>query len=452
MILRRYYINIVVRVILLVLTSLAFTWSWQHLDHLFTFLLLGLLLIFQLVFLINYLNRVNRELSNILHLLSSGDVSDHLHDLSEKGQSRGFRTLLNSILASMEKVKIEREMHYQYLKNVLEFVDVGLIAFTPDGKVSMSNRCLKNMLGISQIRNIRRLNQVHPDFENNLRQINPSRPKLMVIRVRNSTYHLVLHASVFLSGQEEIRLVSVQNIRTELDEKELDSWQKLIRVLTHEIMNSVSPILSVATTVSRIFKHNIHEEASVALSDSQIQDTVRGLELIRNRSEGLLEFIKQYRKINLLPKPEFTSVRLLEMLNATLHLLNEDLKKASVETSLSVVPDKLEISMDRYMMEQVMINLINNSIHAMDGKKQGRICIHAFQDSDFGCTIQVIDNGTGIPEDIREHIFTPFFTTRENGSGIGLSLSKQIIHLHSGTIQFQSVPGTETIFSIHLPA
>lgn len=448
MILKKYYTQIIIRILLLALTALAFTWSWTNLNNLFTFLITGSLFLIQILLLIHYLNKINRDLNRFFHAVKDSDSTESFSSVKTGKDYSKLNCLFDEINENLQHVKIEKENQYFYLKYIVEHVDVGLIAFENSGRIDLANRAVKKLLKLPELRHIEKMNSIHPEFENKLRKLNSGQQKLMVLPVNDDTLHLLIRATEFKLLEKRIKLVSFQNIRTELDEKELESWQKLIRVLTHEIMNSVSPIASLATTLSRIFKYNGHIKTLNELKENNVKDTVTGLEIIQKRTKGLLEFIKQYRKVNLLPKPDISLIKVSELLNDTKRLFEDEFGKHGIQVFAQVIPESLTLRADKKLIEQTLINLINNSLWALEGKMNGQILLKGFINTDSRKIIQVIDNGIGIPENIKDHIFTPFFTTREKGSGIGLGLSKQIMHLHKGNILFKSITNQETTFSL----
>jgi len=360
----------------------------------------------------------------------------------------GLQKILSEILRSIEQVKIEKESHYQYLQQVIEHVDVGLISFNSKGKIDLLNRAFLSMFKAPYFKYTRNLNGIHPDFEKTLSTIQSGQHRMMVVSVGENILHLVLRATEFKLHNEWIKLVSIQNIQAELDEKELTSWQKLIRVLTHEIMNSISPISSLATTLSRIFRKNNRTVEVSELSRDQVDDTARGLEIIGTRSKGLLDFVKQYRKVNLLPEPECLRIPVLKIFSRIQMMYSEELSKKRIPFQSLVFPEDLCLHADEQMIEQVLINLMNNAMYSTRETENPFIRLKAFMNKDHQPVLQITDNGSGIAEEIRESIFIPFFTTRKNGSGIGLSLARQIMHLHGGTITVQSSPGKETTFNL----
>jgi signal transduction histidine kinase len=248
---------------------------------------------------------------------------------------------------------------------------------------------------------------------------------------------------------EEFLLVSLQNISSELEEKEIESWQKLIRVLTHEIMNSITPISSLASTVREMLLTETNNEAFLReLDDDDIDNVKQALTTIEGRSHGLLNFVETYRNLTRIPRPNFRYFTILILFDRIQVLLKPKMDKYNINCSLKVYPDELMITADPDLIEQVFINLLLNAIDAVKEKPQPEITVTASVNANNRINIDFYDNGYGIKPDILDKVFMPFFTSKKEGSGIGLSLSRQIMHLHKGSISVKSVPGEGTIFKL----
>ena len=253
---------------------------------------------------------------------------------------------------------------------------------------------------------------------------------------------LAVYATGFRLREQEYSLVSLHNIQSELEEQEMEAWQKLIRVLTHEIMNSITPIASLAGTVNGMLN------GAGQVEDETIDDVRQALQTIQRRSEGLLRFVDTYRNLTHLPTPEFQILPVAELFDRVAQLMRPQLEEQGTSLAVEVEPRSLELTADAGQIEQVLINLLRNAAQALDGQQGGRIGLRARMDGRGRPLIEVSDDGPGIVTEALDKIFIPFFTTRQDGSGIGLSLCRQIMRLHRGTIGARSQPGEETVFAL----
>ncbi len=262
----------------------------------------------------------------------------------------------------------------------------------------------------------------------------------------NDFIQLIIYATEFKLRDQRYLLVSLQNIQSELEEKEMEAWQQLIRVLTHEIMNSITPISSLASTVQTILKNNLEEQTNL---DSETFDDINSaVNTIQKRSEGLIHFVNSYRNLTKIPKPNFQIFQIISLFNRINNLMGSELKKLGINFHVSLNPKSLELTADPEMIEQVIINLIINAKQSLESKEDAEINLIASLDERGKILIRVIDNGPGIPEEVLEKIFIPFYSTKKNGSGIGLSLSRQIMRVHGGNIRVTSKPNEETVFTL----
>ncbi|MCK4699777.1 MAG: HAMP domain-containing histidine kinase, partial [Bacteroidales bacterium] len=248
-----------------------------------------------------------------------------------------------------------------------------------------------------------------------------------------------------------ITLVTIKNIQNVLEDQETEAWQKLIRVLTHEIMNSITPIASISSTLDIMLK-DIRAKEEKDNECEMDKDTVielhKALQTINKRSTGLLHFVNTYRNLTRIPKPNFKITNAKDIFENIIHLMEDEINKSNINIKIQIEPKDLQVSADEELIEQVLINLVKNSIHALEKKPDGIITLKSFFNKRGRPTMQVIDNGPGILPDVLDKVFIPFFTTKPKGSGIGLSLSRQILRLHGGTITAYSKPDTETVFSL----
>ena len=277
-----------------------------------------------------------------------------------------------------------------------------------------------------------------------LKQISAGDKALVKVQDQGEWLHLSVYATEFVLRGIHFTLVSIQNIQSELEEKEMEAWQNLIRVLTHEIMNSVTPISSLAATVAEL----LDDMPEPAGQDHSLEDIRAAVKTIERRSEGLIHFVDAYRRLTKLPKPDFQIFPVADLFDQIHNLMAPQMESEEVEFETRIEPESLELTADPKLIEQVLINLIINAVHALKEKRPRRILLISRMDARGRVIIQVADNGHGILPEVQERIFIPFFTTKPSGSGIGLSLSRQIMRLHRGLISVSSEPGKNTVFTL----
>lgn len=386
----------------------------------------------------------NKELTRFLQSIRYSDFSQ---TFSNKKMGQSFDELneaFNEVLEQFRKTRGEKEEQNRYLQTVLRHVGVGLIAFDTNGKIEFINQAARKLLGINQVTHLNIIDQFEKDLSLKLLEMQSGERSTLKLYDETDVIQLVVYATEFKMRGSLYKLVSFQNIQSELEEKELEAWQKLIRVLTHEIMNSVTPISSLSSTVNDMLSN----EGAKELDDEQIGDIKNAVNTIHRRSEGLINFVENYRSLTKIPKPNFEIFPVEHLFERIEKLLSNDLKKYSIQLSLKVEPSSLELTADPSMIEQTLINLIINATHALKDTNNKVISLTAALNEKGRVIIKVIDNGPGIPEEIHEKIFIPFFSTKSSGSGIGLSLARQIMRSHRGNIRVSSKPNEETIFTL----
>jgi len=362
---------------------------------------------------------------------------------------------LNEIGDIVREVRIDKENQLRYTQYIVQHVGIGLLAFDQNGKIEIVNQTAKDILNLQVLNSIDVLDKVKLGLTNIVKKMSLNEQKVIALNSGKEIQHLAIKMSTFKIAQKEIKLISFQNIKNELDEKEMDSWQKLIRVLTHEIINSITPVTSLTGTIARFFKKNSTLVTATEISDNTIQQTVTGLELIEERGKALLDFVDKFRSLTKLPTPKFEEVSLSDLINGIVILKKDELTKKEISFKLTVDQKDIHVLCDKSLIEHVLINLINNATDAVKNKVQSKIEIKIWVNDNQHPAISIKDNGNGIPENIIEEIFIPFFTTKEQGSGIGLSLARQIMRLHNGNISVASVQKNqvhnkeqETIFTL----
>ena len=447
MLLNKFFINVFVRVTFIVLTCIALGIALQHLDRGYYYTLTGVIFLigFQSWLLVNQVNKTNADLEKFFSSVQDHDSSVRFSQITKNDSFKKLHDRMNGLNTIIQNVKIENERTSHFLQTVVEHVDIGLLSFDINGRIVIYNRAAKRYLNVQQPQQLSSLQTMNEELFKIINNIKPGQEILHKMKIENLLQSILVKATELKFESNVIKLVSFQDITNELDKKELDSWHRLIRVLTHEIMNSISPITSLTGVISGYFKKE--EDGSLKNIDHLIvSKTLSGLNTIEETGKGLLDFVDKYRSITSLPKPNVNTFPIDSLFGKCKLLMESNISK-NITITASVHPGDISITADYSQIEQILINLIKNSIEALSNKKNGTIHLKAFY-ADDGTIIQVEDNGVGIPVDIIEDIFVPFYTTKKSGSGIGLSLSKQIMQNHDGTISVNSELGKGSVFTL----
>ena len=448
---KNFRLNIIFRVFLIVITAYVLVSVLHNGVYFMTPFLLFVLILIQVFSLINYIEKTNRIVTSFLESVRFSDFS---RTFQAEGLGSSFDNLkkaFNKVIEDFQKIRNEKEEHYFYLQKIISHIEIGIIAYQKDGTVEMINNAAKKLFNIPHLKNIQLLETWSPGLELFFFNIEPGTNELLKVKIGEDLLQLSIHATEFKINERDIILVSIKNIQSELEEQEMEAWQKLIRVLTHEIMNSIAPIASLTSTVDILVNdvaRNIEPYVDQSNTRESINDIVNGLNTIHKRSTGLIHFVEKYRNLTRIPIPNIKTYLVKDQLDNVYKLLEKDIIENNIKFDISIVPEKLELTADEQLIEQVLINLIKNSIHALENVEKKKIKLKAFINNNGKRAIQVIDNGQGILKEVGDKIFIPFFTTKSSGSGIGLSLSKQIMRTHHGNIKVNSLPFIETCFTL----
>jgi len=446
MVYNRFSGNVIIQALLVAITGTFFLWTMTQ-DYLFIAkFTTGCVWLLQLIYLIHYLDKTNRKLNNFLQ---SVKYLDHTRGIEENDKSFDLLNLTyNEIIDSIQKVKIDKEAEHHYFQNTIEHVGIGLLSFNEAGAIELCNKSAREIFRVDFARNIREFDRSVQGISEILYSLKQGQPKMIKVVSGDEILKLSLRKTIFKIQEETVNLVSLQNIRSELEEEEIEVWKKLISVLTHEIMNSVTPIKSLTSTVIKMYEKDRDISTENEPGKKNSDDTLLALQAIQKRSKDLLSFVETYRKLTKIPKPVFHDICLKNFLDEIKILMDSELQSNIISLSTEVTPENLTILADEKLIAQVIINLIKNSTQSIGNMENGKILLTAFAVLPSDVHLQVIDNGEGIPPDFIDKIFIPFFTTKEHGSGIGLSISRQIMNMHGGTISVISKPGIETIFTL----
>jgi len=443
----RFKITVIVQILLIAITGLLVVWSFTRENLVvarFTFISLWVIVI---VYLIHYVTRGNRTLKSFLE---SVRYLDTVRSQADKGRSFGeLDQLYNEIVGVIRKIEAERETDRYYLKYTINHIGAGILSFNEEGDVELVNEATKKLFNLPYIRHISALACVSDELPGFLKSLRPGQQKLLKLYIDNEMVGLSLKATEFRLLDRKVKLVSIQNIKNELEEEELDAWQKLIRVLTHEIMNSITPVNSLTNTIIKLFETDGVQKDLIDMDDNTVKNALEGLHSIEKRNKGLIGFVQSYRSLTRIQKPAFSDLSVSELFQRLSSLVCHELEPHGIRLSMHFPGEDLRLNADEKLLEQVLINLINNAVYALQTIAKPEIQLLARFDHDT-LFIEVHDNGTGIPGELIGSIFIPFFTTKEEGSGIGLSLSRQIMRVHGGSISVRSKPG-ETVFLLKFP-
>lgn len=446
MLLTKFRLIILVRVIFIGINLLLLSYLVFDSNLPASVIVLSAAAAYQLYSLFRYVDRTNRDLAKFLSSIKYSDFTQIFSTENYGGTFKELGVEFNEIINRFQSTRKEKEESLRYLNAVIQHVGIGLFSYNSEGKIEFINNAAKKLIKVTNLSNISGLQQVNILLAEKITTLK-SGEKITFKYVDDSELlQLMIYATGFKLKDQVFTIVSLQNIQSELEEQEMEAWQKLIRVLTHEIMNSITPISSLAATANKMLsefsvsENKVHKES--------LEDIISAINTILKRSEGLMHFVDNYRNLTKIPRPVFQIIEIKKLFDRIETLMRRDIEEKGISFRCSVNPQSLELTADADLIEQVLINLIINSRQALEGTQNGEIKLTATLDDKGKILIQVSDNGTGIPEDIQEKIFIPFFSTKKNGSGIGLSLSRQIIRAHGGTIRVNSVQGKETVFSL----
>jgi len=448
-----FKINLTIRFVILFL--LLFGLSWVILKTELWTLIIWLSLAV-VVWIIEFFRFVSKFKNNFIFFLESVSQEDFSINFSSKKlqkTDKKFAEILNELIDKFRLLRAEKEIRHIYMNAIVEQVNVGLISFDKDGQITLFNEAAKKILGKPYINNLDGIKSIDENLYQEIVELKPGNKCLYRYVRNNEMLQLALEASELKLEEGIRRIVTFYDIKSELEEKELESWQKLISILNHEIMNSVIP-LETLTKVNREILEKHYKELETVKDGNNIdldrlKDVVKGMKVVENRSSGISDFVKATKSITSLPKPSFRKVRLTDIFDRIRVLYSQDLDLKGIKFSITC-PEDLSVTVDMEMVEQVLINLVNNARESVTLSECADPAILVEADSEKDHTIiRVTDNGAGIDRDLLDQIFIPFFTTRKYGTGIGLALSKQIMRLHKGSIGVTSEPGkTEFILKL----
>ena len=441
--LRHFSVVIAIRIILIILSILVIEWLASLQTNVNLIYVLGGIFVFvQGSLLFQYVTNVNRKLTYFLESVRYSDFTINFRHDNKMGKTfQELNQQFNEVLHAFRQARAEKEANLQYLNTIVQHIGTGLITFDSTGQVNLINNAALRMLGIYRLHQLSELKDKHPRLYELLSNLDSGVRELY--RTPNDQPLALQGAAIQMRGMW-VRIVVLQNIQTELQQQEVESWQNLTRVLRHEIMNSMTPIVSLVGTMRLIVNEDIEKSTT---DQEAVNDLKEALQTLEKRSKGMMQFVNAYRDFTTLPKPVFANLNAGELLQEVIQLLQTDLTRSGVLWKLSVKPETLTIKADAGQIQQVLINLIKNASESFSQQTDRLITLSAYQNDNLAI-IEVQDNGDGIEPEAIDNIFIPFYTTKKTGSGIGLSLSRQILQQHNGQLNVVSEVGKGTVFSL----
>ncbi|HXS58289.1 MAG TPA: ATP-binding protein [Hanamia sp.] len=443
--LKRLEIRIFIRILMLFLSLLAASFFLINNYSLFLIILVPVL-IYQFVELYRFQNKAQTELNQFVESVHYRDFSRYFDVKHAPVELQTLREGFNQINTTFKVISKEKETSYQYLQKILELVDTGILSFDLEsGQIIWMNESLKKMLQLPYLKTIHSLAKRDHQLYKDVISLKPTEGKITTAHLEKRTIKILLSASAFQTDGKKFMLIAFQNINEAVDETESKAWQKLLSVMTHEIMNSVAPISSLADTLKNRLENSIPQ---IDNKDGAVHDLEIGIDTIKRRSESLLKFAETYRNLNKITKLNLKKVLVRDLFESLFQLMQPTLDQKKIEMDIVLKDTSLQLEADTSLIEQVLINLVVNAMEAVKDRADARIVLSASLSDTNRILVKVTDNGPGIPDDVMENIFIPFFSTKKTGSGIGLSLCKQIMMLHKGNIHVHSIVGEGTVFTL----
>lgn len=440
---KRFGWNIFLRSLLVF--AVLFLASFALLKEWYALMLIVLpVIIYQFVDYYKFHKKAQTEIEQFVESVHYRDFSRYFDVKQAPTELQAFRSGFNEINSTFKVISKEKETQYLHLKTILEIVDTGILSYEiQSGEILWMNESLKNLLQIPYLKTIYSLEKRNAALYEDIIKLKAGEQLVHVISKNKNTFRILLSATIFQNDARNYKLIAFQNINEALDESESQAWQKLLSVMTHEIMNSVAPISSLAETLKGRVQETVAHPQN---SHEALNDIEMGITTIQKRSEGLLRFTETYRSLSKITKANVSKFLLIELFDHVQQLMQPNLEKKNITLEVILRDPFLSLEADSALIEQVLINLLLNAIDAVKNNPGPKIVIAGEVSLTGKITISVSDNGSGIPHELLDKIFIPFFSTKKTGSGIGLSLCKQVMVLHKGSINVQSIEGEGTVF------
>tara|TARA_R100001369_G_scaffold84757_4_gene117867 strand:+ start:30001 stop:31350 length:1350 start_codon:yes stop_codon:yes gene_type:complete len=445
MVSKNFYFQTIGRVIFITATSLMLAFLLARENYVFGILTL-IALVFQAYYLIRYVNETNRKIAYFFDAIKNEDFTLRFPEKLTLKSLEELNHSLNMLNEMIQKIHLKNQTQERFYQEILKQADIGILAINKKGHILFANPRLEHMLNYTPLNHIKQLSQIDENLYRVFSELKPFERRMFQLTNEREKIDLAIKSSSFNLDDQELLLVVIQDIHQELDEKETESWTRLIRVLTHEIMNSITPITSISDSILKyqtLANKNPVDETSY---QKRLENTIKGLEVIKDQGANLMSFVQSYRSFLNVPLPDKKIVRVQNLLEKVIMLMGQDKKFSNTSIELLMDDQDLELFIDEKQITQVLINLSRNALQSMEQLKNSSLKLIAGINNAGQKYIEVKDNGPGIPHELINEIFVPFFTTKNSGTGVGLSLSKQILRMHGGNLKLNSIPNKETSF------
>ncbi|WP_248722440.1 PAS domain-containing sensor histidine kinase [Seonamhaeicola sp. ML3] len=446
---KNLYVKTFIRILLILITCLALALSILK-NQIGIAILLGVILSLQTISIINFFNTTNRKLTFFFNALENSDTTVSFSEDTNNTILNQLNNGLNRVNNIIKEERYNTQVQEQYYKTLLSCTNVGILSVNLYGHILFANESVKQLLNCNVLTHIKQLKKVNIRLYNLISNLKPFEQQLISLTNERTTAELKITAKLVEIKEVSVLLVSIQNIYNELDTKQVDSWMGLIKVMSHEIMNALAPITSISESLSKMLTTEKDTTQTSVIKASDLKKLNQGLSVIHEQSKSLKEFVTGYRALTKIPKPNKTIIKVPELFKRTIVIFQEDPKCKNIKFQTNTTPSDLEIFADEHQIKQVLLNLTKNAVDALDEFPNAIIKLEGIKNTLGNIEILVKDNGMGILEEDIHKIFTPFYTNKENGTGIGLSLSKHIMQLHQGSLMVKSIPKKETVFTLTL--
>ena len=448
-----YYANIVSRLILLFVSFIGLAYLLVNTSRFFSLVFLFALAIIQIISLISFLNRTNRNLARFLLLLTEEDTSVIAWKDRVEKTFQGLHHSFKKVNEEIIRNRLEKEKGSILLQNVINHIHTGIFVVDDQGAIRLVNEEALKIFDISGLDRLEDLDRFQVGLASEFSKLRYDSGNILHLRAdAGDQMPLMVRVSAFRLGEDRLKLYSIQGIKNELEANEIESWQKLTRVLAHEISNSVTPISTLGAGIHRkLSQVSLEKDGGMHIPGNAASDLLQSAELIKQRGNALIEFVDHYKSFSRLPDPSMVRTDIRAIFENISRYFNEELKQSGISLNIEVSEELKVIHLDPNLMEQALINLVKNSIYALSNQADGVITLSAKRQGKDEVILEISDNGPGISLEFHSQVFIPFFTTKQKGTGIGLSIVKKILNMHGGSIHFQTQEGRGCTFIIRLP-